>query len=266
VIIGILLGIIQGVTEWLPVSSEGVITALSWFLLEKSFTESLALALWLHVGTAISAIIAFRGTIWALLSECVQGIRRPSPLFLFIFVSTLISGAIGAALLILLTMAVPKSFGIAAMACVGLLMLVTAGLQFKMKGTAATRTRDSLSVKDSFIVGIAQGLAILPGLSRSGLTIAALLACKFKRKEALELSFLMSVPASLGAGLYTVLSGGTDVTAEAMVAMLIAAVTGLVTIRVLLSLANKINLALFVMGLGIIMILGALIEATSYLI
>ncbi len=76
----------------------------------------------------------------------------------------------------------------------------------------------------------------------------------------------MSVPASLGAGLYTVLSGGTEVTVEAMVAMLIAAVTGLATIRVLLSIVNKINLALFVMGLGMIMILGALIEATSYLI
>ena len=93
------------------------------------------------------------------------------------------------------------------MAAVGILMLITGAVLIKSK-SSGTRTRDDVRWPDAILAGIAQGLAALPGLSRSGLTVSALLWRGVDRREALTLSFILSIPASLGAGLYAALSSG----------------------------------------------------------
>ncbi len=93
------------------------------------------------------------------------------------------------------------------------------------------------------LAGIAQGFAALPGLSRSGLTVSALLARQVDRREALVLSFLMSIPASLGAGLFSAREGGSLEAGSALAAMIVAAVVGLLTIRILLSVVERVNFA-----------------------
>ena len=103
---------------------------------------------------------------------------------------------------------------------------------------------------------MAQGLAALPGLSRSGLTIAALLGRRVERGEALVLSYLMSIPASLGTGVLALADGGAASTWPALAAAVVACVVGLVTIRALLAFAQRVNLGGFVVAAGVVMAAG----------
>ena len=103
------------------------------------------------------------------------------------------------------------------------------------------RSRQDISPIDAVLAGLAQGFAVLPGLSRSGLTVAALLARQIDRREALVLSFLMSIPASLGAGVYVSIDSGILTSRSAVFAAVIACVVGFVTIRGLLAVADRVR-------------------------
>lgn len=259
--IGIILGFLQGTTEWLPVSSEGVVAAFYSFFLDRSLSEAVAFALWLHLGTVVSVLVVLRSEVIGLVREALTSPRRPSPLLKFIVLSTLVSGVVGFPLLLTLD-EISTRVGAAAMGIIGLMMFITGGLQLRRKEDG-TRKREDLSYKDAVLTGIAQGFAVLPGLSRSGLTVSALLARQIDRREALVLSFLMSVPASLGAGLFSAREGGTLEAGSAVVAMTVAAVVGLLTIRILLAVVERINFAKFVIIVGVFIIVGAVWQAFS---
>ena len=246
--IAIVLGVIQGITEWLPVSSQGVITAFYGLVGEVSFEEAIMFALWLHLGTVISVLIVFRTEFIGIARHIVENPTRPTPIIKYLFVATLTSAVIGFPLLLSLG-EVSSRAGALAMGIVGAAMFVTGGLQLRRKNTG-TRGPEDITAMDGFIAGIAQGFAVIPGLSRSGLTVAALLARRVETREALVLSFLMSVPASLGAALYSSLDGGMITSTSAVAAMLVASGVGLVTIRALLVVAQRINFSIFVIVTG----------------
>lgn len=254
-IIGIILGILQGVTEWLPVSSEGVVAAFYGFVLDRPLAEAVTFALWLHLGTVMSVLAVFWRTLWDIAKEVFSTPKNPPRLFWFLLVSTLVSVVIGFPMLLVLD-DISGRFGAAAMGIIGLFMFVTGGLQLR-KRDIGERTREELSILDAVVAGVAQGFAVLPGLSRSGLTVAALLTRRIERREALVLSFLMSVPVSLGAGLYSSLDTGLLASGEALVAMGVAAVVGLISIKALLAVAERINFALFVLIVGAAILSGA---------
>ena len=255
-LIAALLGLLQGITEWLPVSSEGVVTATYSALKSGSFDEAIGYALWLHVGTALSVLVVFWREIFGVVRTAISSPRHPTPLVKFLFVATLASGIVGFPLLLTLG-ELSERIGATAMALVGVMMLVTGWLQLRSP-TLGSRDRDDASPWDGLLAGVAQGFAVLPGLSRSGLTVSLLLARRIDRREALVLSFLMSVPASLGAGLYASLDGGLIDSDEAMVSVVVSAVVGLITIKALLAVAQRINFAKFVIGVGLFVIAGAL--------
>lgn len=256
ILIGVLLGLLQGTTEWLPVSSEGVVAAFYGFFLDRPLSEAVAYALWLHLGTVISVLVVFRKTLFDLFGEVVASPKNPPRLFWYLLVSTLVSGAIGFPLLLSLDELSTK-VGALAMGVIGLLMFITGGLQLRSK-VDGSRGRDEISIVDALIAGVAQGFAVLPGLSRSGLTVAALLFRHVERREALVLSFLMSVPASLGAGLYSGTQTGLLLNGNAFIAMGVAAVVGLISIKALLAVAEKINFAWFVIIVGATILAGAI--------
>lgn len=247
-LIAIGLGVIQGITEWLPVSSEGVVTAFYGLLDDVTLEEAIMFALWLHLGTVISVLIVFREEFVGIARHIIENPTRPTPIIKYLFVATLTSAVIGFPLLITLG-EVSSRMGALAMGVVGAAMFVTGGLQLRKKDSG-TRGPEDITAMDGLIAGIAQGFAVIPGLSRSGLTVAALLARKVETREALVLSFLMSVPASLGAAIYSSLDGGMITSGSAVAAMLVAAGVGLVTIRALLVVAQRINFAIFVIGTG----------------
>ena len=252
--VAIFLGALQGVTEWLPVSSQGVITvAYSFF--DRSLSEAVAFSLWLHVGTAFAALLALRSEALGVVQDAVSSPLRPSRLLSFLVVSTLLSVLVAFPLLLTLD-ELSESVGAMGMGVVGLFMLITGAVQL-LRPRQGTRSREELSHVDALLAGAAQGLAVLPGLSRSGLTVAALLGRRVDRGEALVLSFLMSVPASLGAGIYSLIGSEVLTAGSAILAAAVACAVGFLTIRALLAVAERVNFAAFVIIVGAAIALGA---------
>ncbi len=251
----LLLGALQGLFEWLPVSSEGVIVLARSLVFDRNVAEGIEYALWLHAGTAPAALAAFRSEAAHVLRDMFTRPTRPSPLTAFLFISTAVSGAVGLPLLLFLT-ETSEWLGSAAMAVVGGALLVTGALQVR-RPSAGRRSRADLSWMDGALAGVSQGLAVVPGLSRSGLTVAALLWRGVDRREALAVSFLMSVPASIGAAVYAWTSGSFSVSAEAVAAAGVAFVIGLATIRALTAAAARINFGVFLLAAGAAVIAGA---------
>ena len=257
----VVLGVVQGATEWLPVSSEGSVTAVGSFLFDMNLREALAFALWLHLGTAIAAAIAFRHELIDVAREALRDPAHPSPLLRFLVLGTLFSAVIGFPMLIVVG-DLSSGIGGGAMLGVGVAMLVTAAA-LRTRPAGGTRVRADLTTVDAVVFGIAQGLATVPGLSRSGLTVAALLGRGLTKAEALAVSFVMSIPASLGAAVVAGLDNDAPSLADGMVGAAVAAVVGIATIRVLLSVAERINFAAFVAGLGLLVLGGGLLQVLT---
>ncbi len=259
----IILGAIQGIAEWLPVSSEGMVVLVQTvFFDEANFSALVSFAIWLHVGTFFAALVYF----WKDVVRLVRGLfcykksrKETQSLLRFLIISTLISGGIGFALLKglegLLEGIGAQVFWIVML--VGVSLLITGYLQLtkKVKGI---RKEGELCTKDAVILGIVQGFAIVPGLSRSGLTVAALLLRKFHDVSALRLSFLMSMPIVLGANI-VLQAGELSITKESLIGLFVAFVLGLATIHGLMIFARKVNVGLFVLLFGILTIASAFI-------
>ena len=252
---GVVLGLLQGTFEWLPVSSQGIIVVVHSLLFDGEVAEGIGYSLWLHIGTVPSVLVAFRKETAQIVGEVLSRPLRPSPLAAFLLVSTVVSGIVGLPLVLYLT-DLSESAGSAAMVVVGVALLITGALQIARRGSGA-RDRDDLEVRDGLLAGVSQGLAAIPGLSRSGLTVAALLWRGFDRREALVLSFLMSAPASVAAAAYVALTGEFAVTAEALVGAAVAFSTGLVAIKLLVAVAERVNVGAFVMIAGAAIAAGA---------
>ena len=250
----IVFGIVQGIAEWLPVSSQGLVTAAGSFLFDLSLADAIAFALWLHLGTAVSAVVAFRQEIQGLAREVLSDPLHPSRLFRFVVVGTTSSMVVGVPVILTLD-DLSSAVGAEAMLVVGIAMLGTAVI-LRTRPHGGSRRREDLSMVDAAAFGLAQGFAAIPGLSRSGLTVSLLLFRRFDRSEALVISFLMSIPASIGASLYAGLdSDGIGLTKGAIGAV-VAAVVGLASIKALLAVANRVNFVAFVAVVGVAVVLG----------
>ena len=252
------LGVLQGVTEWLPVSSEGVVAVVDSFAFDRPLADALAFALWLHLGTAVSAAAVFRREFIAV----IRGIRvsePETPTARFLVVATLVSGLVGLPLLIGAT-ELSVSLGNGAMALVGIAMLTTAVIQSR-RPRPGMRTRETLTIRDAVIIGIVQGTAVLPGISRSGITVVALLIRGVERREALVMSFVLSVPVSLGAAAYVGLTSAVTITSEALLSAFVAGAIGVATIRGFLTVASRVNFAAFVGLMGLAIIAGVVAQA-----
>lgn len=179
-----LLGIIQGITEFFPVSSSGHLV-----IMQKLFGisgQELALSIILHLGTTLALVIFF-------FKDILNSLRNPKVLSCIIIV-TVVTGIIGVSGKDFFErlFSAPKFVGIA-------LLLTGAILIFTKKFMDAKRT--AINIKDAFILGITQGIAIIPGISRSGITIATLLFRGIDKEQSFRFSFIASIPAILGAAI-----------------------------------------------------------------
>jgi undecaprenyl-diphosphatase len=227
----ILLGIIQGLTEVLPVSSSGHLVIMQRLLGVNG--EEVALALSLHLGTCLALIIFFYKDILAAF--------RNFRLLSLIVVVTIITGAIG----ILGEDFFEKLF----------ISPHSLALQFLLTGLILIATRkfmhfkrEDLNFKDASILGIAQGLAIIPAISRSGITIAAMLFRKVERKTSFRFSFLASIPAVLGAAAFKAkdinLAFKLDFK-NLSVGFIVSLLTGLLSLWILKAVLDKAKLHYF---------------------
>jgi len=244
----IVLGTIQGIVEWLPVSSEGVLVLIrtNFFDIEQGLEKTIREVLFLHLGTFLAAFLYFRKDVFR-----VWGNKK---LFNFLLITTIITGLLGYGLLKLfvnLEVQVALSGKFITLA-IGLLLLITAYLQIRAKTRGHREIRD-LKTGDSLLLGLMQGLAVLPGLSRSGLTVSSLLLKKFNSRDALKLSFLMSLPVVLGGNIILNFKY-FSVSPEMLLGLVFSFVFGLLTISLLLKIAKKVNFGYFVLIFAVLVV------------
>ena len=239
-----IIGVLQGVLEWLPVSSEGNITLFLVSVLGLDPSETLRLAVFLHLGTGLAALVYYRKESWNIL---IGDTERDKDMRLRLFVITGLTGAVGFPIYVYLN--VSAFVGEALLALTGLALIAT-GLMQKQWEVTGERDSSSLSWIETMALGVLQGLAIIPGLSRSGVTTSTMLLRGLRGDEAFNFSFIMSIPASFAAGLGLMLIDGFHVTAGAVVAALVSAVVGYMTIGALIGFAQKTSFWKICVGLG----------------
>jgi undecaprenyl-diphosphatase len=312
-LIAVVAGALQGVFEWLPISSEGNITV---FLtaLGSSPEAAVQFSLFLHVGTALSATMYYRHELRDVLAAlpawrpgsafdpgepAVSGTPADSapsdstgpggpgargrgasasgraaserPTLSFLGVATLASGVVGIAAYSTLEHVVSALTGGALVALIGVLLVLTGVLQRVADGVESGGressvlsnafefgNRESPDLVDAVLVGALQGLAILPGVSRSGTTASALLFRGHDGPSSFRLSFLLSIPAALGAGVLVVLDEGIPSVAptEAALALGTAAVVGYLTIDALMRVVERVPFWGVCIGLGALAMVG----------
>lgn len=223
----IVLGLIQGLTEFLPVSSSGHLTIFKAIFGVE--TENLSFEIAVHAATVLSTIVALRKQIWKLISGLFNLTMNPEKEYIFkIIISMIPVFVVG----IFFKDFVENMFG-SGLLIVGVMLMFTAILLSlsevlaKKQITSAVHTDDSfdekdssaISYKDAFIMGLAQAVAVLPGLSRSGATISTGLILGVKKSAVAQFSFLMVLIPVLGEA-FLELIGGNFSGAESGISLL----------------------------------------------
>lgn len=260
VIESILLGIVQGITEFLPVSSSGHLSILqNIFHIETN--GSMLFDVMLHLGTLVAVFVVYRKDIWNMIKEALMmcadiftnfrtfilnRIHKTSLKYkkivhnsyrkfvVLILVSTIPTGIMGVLGQDLITGASET------LIIPGICLLITGVLLLIADTVKEGRKKPKeVSYKNGLVIGIAQGFATLPGLSRSGTTVATCLMCGLERKFAVKYSFILSIPAVLGAAVLEI----KDVVAEPiemgqvgiyLIGTVFAAVVGYICIKTML--------------------------------
>ncbi|QLG61103.1 undecaprenyl-diphosphate phosphatase [Halorarum salinum] len=265
-VVALVVGALQGAFEWLPISSEGNI-ALALSMLGRAPDDAVAFALFLHLGTALSATAYYREDLHDVL--VLLPAWRPGSAFegehatvTFLAVGTLVSGIVGIAAYATLDALVSALTGGLFVVLVGALLVLT-GLFQRLSTGFGLGERDDPSLLDAVLVGIGQGIAILPGVSRSGTTTGVLLLRGHEGPDAFRFSFLLSIPAAVGGGLLAYFDTGlADVTlAAAGVSLVVAAVVGYLTIDALMRVVERIDFWAVCVALGALAMLGGLLVA-----
>lgn len=243
------LGIIQGLTEFLPVSSSGHLEIFSHIFGVKS-EDNLTFAITVHGGTVLSTIVVFRKELLRLIKGFFTFKKNAeSDYVLKILVSLIPIIIIG----FTLKDQIESLFG-GSLLIVGCMLLVTAMLLF-FTYKAKPRMKE-ITYKDAFIIGIAQALATLPGLSRSGSTISTGLLLGVKREEVAKFSFLMVLIPIIGMNFLDILKGDFSNTSigstQLIVGFISSFIAGLFACKVMINLVNKGKLIWFAIYCAIV--------------
>jgi len=251
----LLIGLLQGVLEWLPISSQGNLVILMTVFLGLESSQALDLSVFIHLGTGLAALVYFRREVVDIL---LRRSERDRGLFSFLLVTTIMTGVIGLPLFIFAKSA--SFYGDALLILTGAALLVTGVVQ-RMAKVSGEKSSESLDPKEGIALGFSQGLSALPGLSRSGLTTSVLLFKGFSGAEAFRVSFLMSIPAvfAAAAGLI-VIEGVPPLGVGVLLSVLASFISALLTIDILLKLARRIRFWSLCIVLGLIALLPQVIN------
>lgn len=272
----IILGIVQGVAEFLPISSSGHLAVLQNLFDLSAGEDHLFFDVLLHLGTLISICVCYWGDIVAMVREVfivlrggrradgtpVQGHLGAARLFLMIVVGTL-----PLFLVLPINDKVEELYYITPF--IGAALLLTGCVLFVSdKMTPGTRTERNMRFRDALTIGLCQCVATIPGLSRSGATITAGIATGLDRTFAMKYSFLLSLPAVLGANLLSFIKAIGEESIEAslipayLLGMLAAMLSGIAAISLMKLITKKSKFgwfAYYCWGAGVLTIILSLI-------
>ena len=251
----ILVALVQGLTEFLPVSSSGHMVLVETFL--GAHTDGVLWEVALHVGTLLAVFAVFRRDLRMVIVEFCSGLGRlvgkgsaadvwkDKPGFrmgCYIIIGTIPAAVIG----LTLRDSIERFFSQPILAAI--MIFVTGEILWLTRPHALARPSGKMALGDGIFVGIAQALALVPGISRSGITISAGLARGIDRAQAARFSFLLAIPAILGGALLEARKLRTipsEHITPMIVGILVAAVSGYLALRFLLRVVNAGKLHLF---------------------
>ncbi|MBQ4159479.1 MAG: undecaprenyl-diphosphate phosphatase [Clostridia bacterium] len=252
----LILGLVQGLTEFLPVSSSGHLVIFS-SLLNIQIDEGNAFSVLLHVATFISVCIMYKTDVWMLIREAFLWIadifrgrfKIETPerrMLIMIIYATIPAVVVG---LVFKVFDLEEKLSV--LPVVGCTQLLTAALMYIVDRFGdGTYTKENASPVSAWLVGLAQACALLPGLSRSGSTITAARACGYQKEFAIKFAFLMSLPAILGAA---VLEGASLIKDGAFsvellptaIAFIAAMISGILAIKFMINLLKNNRFYIF---------------------
>lgn len=270
----LILGIVQGASEFIPISSSGHLVIVPWFFgWEK---PSLLFDTMLHWGTLVSIVLVFWRDFWQIAVAVLAGLRQGAPtqtsearMGWFIVVGSIPAAVIGLSF---------KDFFselFQSPGAVGYFLLVTAALllgsEWLSRNVERRKPLVEMGWRETILIGFGQAIALAPGISRSGSTIAAGLLTGLQREAAARFSFLLGTPAFLGAGLLELLdtleAAPADVVAQLpvlVVGFVASAIVGYAAIRLLLAYLRSHSLHIFAYycsGMGLLVIILATLWA-----
>lgn len=244
----IILGLIQGLTEFLPVSSSGHLVLAQEFLQLES-TQNITFEVFLHLGTLFAVLLYYRKMLWEM-TVSMFTFKDPAPkhrenrmLVFYLIIATLATGVIYLTLGRYFEALFQQPLIVACM------LLVTGGLVFASDYMKEGKIRiTSMGWTRAAFIGLMQGIAIIPGISRSGTTISASLFAGIKREDAASFSFLLSIIAIIAANLKefkALQSLNTQLFFVYLVGMLCAFISGYLVISLMIRLIQKSKLKYF---------------------
>lgn len=249
------LAIVQGITAWIPVSSKTQVFLAGNAFFSLSFQTAIAFALILHIGDLIAALYRYRSEY----SSAVASLAKPRRIFSFenpessFLILSIIATAVVALPAYLLVKKIFSNLrGEWLLGAVGVLLIVMAVITWISH--SRKNREENVSLKSSLLTGFAQGLAVIPGISRSGITQSALLLQGFEPEKAMRLSFLMSAPMIAAAFLaFYVIEGfsgfGLDVI---LLGIAVSALVSFLTMDFLTKIAKRIPTPVFLAGMGLL--------------
>ena len=253
----ILLGVVQGITEFLPVSSSGHLQ-IAKELLGVELENNITFDVTLHAATVLSTIVVLWQELWRLVKGCFsRRFTEEQAYVLKVILSMIPAGVVG----VLFADQIEAFFS--SLWFVGLMLLLTAAL-LSFAYYAKPRQKSEISYRDAFIIGIAQAAATMPGLSRSGSTIATGLLLGNEKSSVAHFSFIMVIPVILGKMLLDILSGemaAMAVPTETLVSGFLAAfISGALACKFMIEIVKRGKLiwfALYCAIVGLICLIGA---------
>jgi len=271
VILALFLGLVQGIAEFLPISSSGHLSILqNLFRMDYNEESHLLFDVLLHLGTLVSIVAVYRVEIKEMITDGIEylklksdsnadepvTLKPPGRALLFVLIGTL-------PLLVFFFIPVSRLFFNTYF--IGFALIVTGCILYVSSRfiKEGNKTDKTMTITDAILIGLAQAIAVLPGLSRSGTTISVGLARGLTGAFAIRFSLLLSIPAVLGAtivAIYRAISGGADFSRLPMylAGFVVAAAVGFFAIQLIrrvMSMGKFGNFAYYCWGIGIITII-----------
>jgi undecaprenyl-diphosphatase len=224
----LILAVVQGLTEWFPVSSSGHLVLFEYFL---DYEGSLLFETALHFGTLMAVFVYFGKEITDILRDFLSGKWKTEhgKMAWLLLIGSIPAGVIG--FLIKDSFEVFRGLGIVAFGfgITGLFLLITSTTSFRKRSSRSQENYNRLGKGKAFLVGIAQAFAIIPGVSRSGATISSGVLFGLSEKNAMKFAFLLSIPVIFGANIVAV--GNQTLPSELIWATLVSFFVGLISIH-----------------------------------
>ena len=239
----IILGIIQGLTEFLPISSSGHLEITNKLLNNKIGSENLLLIIVLHFGTAVSTLIVFKQDIIKIIHEFVT-VKNPrsSSLIFKIIYSMIPVVVIG----LIFEEQIENLFK-GNLILVGFMLIITGFLLFLTDRKKAINK--TVSTKNAIIIGVSQAIAILPGISRSGATISIAVLLGINKSQAAKFSFLMVIPIIIGKIIKDLVTGDISYKEEMffilVIGFLSSLITGIIACKLMIKIVENSKLKYF---------------------